>query len=61
MAYVFILTQLWDVISDQDAVEHIAQETDAQASADKLLKYALDNFSTDNTSVMVVRFTRNAP
>ncbi|WFD47250.1 protein-serine/threonine phosphatase [Malassezia furfur] len=51
---------LWDVIGDQEAVDHIAKETDAQGAADKLLKYALDNFSTDNTSVMVVRFQRNA-
>lgn len=57
----FLLTQLWDVISDQDAVNHIANETNAQMAAEKLLNYALDNFSTDNTSVMVVRFTRDSP
>ncbi|WFC95524.1 protein-serine/threonine phosphatase [Malassezia brasiliensis] len=51
---------LWDVIGDQEAVDHISNETDAQVAADKLLKYAMDNFSTDNTSVMVVRFQRSA-
>lgn len=55
-----LLTQLWDVIGDQEAVDHISNETDAQVAADKLLKYAMDNFSTDNTSVMVVRFQRSA-
>ncbi|WFD44843.1 protein-serine/threonine phosphatase [Malassezia psittaci] len=47
---------LWDVVSDQDAVDHVVHEHDAQAAADQLLHYALDNFSTDNISVMVVRF-----
>ncbi|WFD39454.1 protein-serine/threonine phosphatase [Malassezia japonica] len=44
---------LWDVISDQDAVDHIVDVADPQEASEKLLKYALDNFSTDNTSVMV--------
>jgi serine/threonine protein phosphatase PrpC len=48
--------QLWDVTDDQDAVDLIATETDPQEAAAKLLQHALSNFSTDNTSVMVVRF-----
>ncbi|WFD32069.1 protein-serine/threonine phosphatase [Malassezia sp. CBS 17886] len=47
---------LWDVISDQEAVDQIATVTDSQAAAEQLLRHALDHFSTDNVSVMVVRF-----
>ncbi|KAK0534229.1 mgpp2cl-1, protein phosphatase 2C-like protein 1 [Tilletia horrida] len=47
---------LWDVTEDQDAVNLIADVEDPQRAAEILLKHALDNFSTDNTSIMVVRF-----
>ncbi|KAL9935300.1 hypothetical protein V8E36_005648 [Tilletia maclaganii] len=47
---------LWDVAEDQDAVNLIADVEDPQKASEILLKHALDNFSTDNTSVMVVRF-----
>lgn len=47
---------LWDVTDDQDAVDLVANEPDPQAAAACLLQHALSNFSTDNTSVMVVRF-----
>lgn len=45
---------LWDVASDQEVVDLIAQDTDAQKMSDKLLIHALRNGSTDNISVMVV-------
>jgi len=45
------------VISDQEAVDLVANIKDPQEAANQLLQYALDNFSTDNTSVMIVRFT----
>ncbi|PWN41519.1 PP2C-domain-containing protein [Ceraceosorus guamensis] len=47
---------LWDVIDDQDAVDLVADIQDPQEAAEKLLAHALGSFSTDNTSVMVVRF-----
>lgn len=47
---------LWDVTSDQEAVDLISQVDDPQGAAKILLQHALSNFSTDNTSVMVVRF-----
>lgn len=47
---------LWDVTDDQDAVDLIANLEDPQEAAQTLLQHALSNFSTDNTSVMVVRF-----
>ncbi|KAK0554411.1 mgpp2cl-1, protein phosphatase 2C-like protein 1 [Tilletia horrida] len=47
---------LWDVTEDQEAVDLIAEVTDPQQASEILLKHALDNFSTDNTSVMVIRF-----
>lgn len=52
--------QLWDVIDDQDAVDLIAEVQDAQEAAEKLLAHALGSFSTDNTSVMVIRFASGA-
>jgi len=45
---------LWDVASDQEAVDLVIQETDAQKMSEKLLVHALRNGSTDNISVMVV-------
>lgn len=45
---------LWDVASDQEAVDLILPETDTQKMSDKLLLHALKNGSTDNISVMVV-------
>ncbi|KAE8225873.1 hypothetical protein CF319_g1449 [Tilletia indica] len=47
---------LWDVAEDQEAVDLIKDVTDPQEASEVLLKHALDNFSTDNISVMVVRF-----
>ena len=38
----------------------IVNEQDPQQAAAKLLQHALSNFSTDNTSVMVVRFACDA-
>lgn len=51
-----LVSQLWDVIEDQEAVDLIRDVQDAQAASEQLLKHALSEFSTDNTSVMVVRF-----
>lgn len=46
---------LWDVCSDQEAVDLVADcADDAQAASQKLLDHALNNFSTDNLSVLVV-------
>lgn len=51
---------LWDVTDDQDAVDLVADIEDPQEASEKLLQHALSNFSTDNTSVMVVRFACSA-
>ena len=56
--------QLWDVASDQDAVDLIRDIDDAQQASDTLLKHALSNHTTDNVTVLVVRFkhaVRRAP
>jgi len=45
---------LWDVANDQEAIDLILPESDAQKMSDKLLVHALKNGSTDNISVMVV-------
>ncbi|GAA5842663.1 hypothetical protein JCM3766R1_004890 [Sporobolomyces carnicolor] len=45
---------LWDVCSDQEAVEIVQQSRNAQDASQRLLDHALANFSTDNLSVLVV-------
>jgi len=51
-----ILLQLWDVCSDQEAVDLIRNVRDPQAASRHLVEHALQRFSTDNLSCMVVRF-----
>mmetsp|Transcript_48287 Transcript_48287/g.98602 ORF Transcript_48287/g.98602 Transcript_48287/m.98602 type:complete len:258 (-) Transcript_48287:113-886(-) len=47
---------LWDVCSDQDSVDLVKEEGDAQAMSGKLMQTALDNGGKDNISIMVVRW-----
>ncbi|WOO82399.1 Protein phosphatase 2C 1 [Vanrija pseudolonga] len=47
---------LWDVCEDQDAVDLIRNVSDPQEASKRLLEHALGNYSTDNLSIMVVRF-----
>lgn len=47
---------VWDVCSDQEAVDLVYDIQDPQEASEKLLAYALEKFSTDNLSVMVIRF-----
>ncbi|KIV87882.1 hypothetical protein, variant [Exophiala sideris] len=47
---------LWDVCSDQEAVDLIRNVHDPQQASKMLVEHALARFSTDNLSVMVVRF-----
>ncbi|KIW64760.1 hypothetical protein PV04_09670 [Phialophora macrospora] len=47
---------LWDVCSDQEAVDLVRNVQDPQAASKILVDHALARFSTDNLSVMVVRF-----
>ncbi|KAH7385905.1 phosphatase 2C-like domain-containing protein [Pyrenochaeta sp. MPI-SDFR-AT-0127] len=51
---------LWDVCSDQEAVDLVRQIQDPQEASKKLVDYALARFSTDNLSCMVVRFDNKA-
>lgn len=48
--------QLWDVCSDQEAVDLIRGIHDPQMASKTLVDHALARFSTDNLSCMVVRF-----
>ncbi|SCZ91719.1 BZ3500_MvSof-1268-A1-R1_Chr5-1g07628 [Microbotryum saponariae] len=48
------LLQLWDVCQDQEAVDTIRGLSDPQEASKALLDYALQNFSSDNLSVLVV-------
>ncbi|KAF9452388.1 protein phosphatase 2C [Macrolepiota fuliginosa MF-IS2] len=47
---------LWDVINDQDAVELVRDILDPQTASAKLLKHALSHHTTDNVTVIVIRF-----
>jgi len=51
---------LWDVCSDQDAVDLVRKTQDAQVASKILVDHALARFSTDNLSVMVIRFDNQA-
>lgn len=51
------LTQLWDVIEDQAAIELVRGIPDAQTASKTLVQHALDELSRDNITVVVVRFT----
>eukprot|EP01122_Echinamoeba_exundans_P015219 TRINITY_DN7128_c0_g1_i1.p1 TRINITY_DN7128_c0_g1~~TRINITY_DN7128_c0_g1_i1.p1 ORF type:complete len:293 (-),score=56.25 TRINITY_DN7128_c0_g1_i1:49-849(-) len=46
---------LWDVVEPQAALDFIKEEEDAQVAAKKLLVKAIQDGSTDNLTVMVVR------
>ncbi|EDO17955.1 hypothetical protein Kpol_1010p73 [Vanderwaltozyma polyspora DSM 70294] len=45
---------LWDVIDDQEACELISNIDDPNEAAKTLVRYALENGTTDNVTVMVV-------
>ncbi|KAL4491933.1 hypothetical protein ABPG72_008354 [Tetrahymena utriculariae] len=47
---------LWDVVDDQKAIDLCKNMTDTGEMAKKLVKYAIDNGSRDNTSVMILKF-----
>ncbi|KAI9646655.1 mgpp2cl-1, protein phosphatase 2C-like protein 1 [Ciborinia camelliae] len=49
---------LWDVCSDQEAVDLVRHQQDPVAASKQLVEYALARFSTDNLSCMIVRFNR---
>jgi protein phosphatase PTC1 len=48
--------QLWDVTEDQEAVNLVREMQDAQQMAKFLLDHAMAKFSSDNVTVMVIRF-----
>ncbi|KAI9479064.1 phosphatase 2C [Coemansia sp. RSA 989] len=50
---------LWDVCSDQDAVDLVRDEPDPARASEKLLQHALDNDSMDNITTMVFRIPRD--
>ena len=45
--------------SDQQAIDMIKDIPDPQVAADSLLDFALDNASTDNLTVIVIRLDPN--
>ncbi|KAG6900554.1 hypothetical protein C0993_009131 [Termitomyces sp. T159_Od127] len=47
---------LWDVTNDQSAIDLVREIPDPQAASAKLLKYALAHHTSDNVTVLVVRF-----
>lgn len=55
-----IRSQLWDVCSDQEAVDLVRHTQDPQLASKQLVDHALARFSTDNLSCMIVRFNNRA-
>ncbi|KAI3336358.1 protein serine/threonine phosphatase 2C [Xylariaceae sp. AK1471] len=51
---------LWDVCSDQEAVDLIRDNSDPVAASKLLVDHALTRFSTDNLSCMIIRFDKAA-
>ncbi|KAH7038257.1 phosphatase 2C-like domain-containing protein [Microdochium trichocladiopsis] len=51
---------LWDVCSDQDAVDMVRDVADPVSASKMLVDHALARFSTDNLSCMIVRFDKAA-
>jgi protein phosphatase PTC1 len=51
---------LWDVCSDQEAVDLVRDVLDPVAASKLLVDHALSHFSTDNLSCMIVRFDKDA-
>ena len=47
--------QLWDVCTDQEAVDLVKNIDDPQEASKMLVDYALQKFSSDNLSCMIVR------
>ncbi|EAU91655.2 Ptc1p [Coprinopsis cinerea okayama7 len=52
---------LWDITNDQAAVELVRDIEDAQVASETLLKHALSQHTTDNVTVIVVRFKHGQP
>lgn len=52
--------QIWDVCSDQEAVDLIRDIKDPVSASKLLVDHALQRFSTDNLSCMVVRLEKEA-
>ncbi|WXC61035.1 hypothetical protein SNK03_006924 [Fusarium graminearum] len=50
---------IWDVCSDQEAVDLVRNVNDPISASKQLVDYALNRFSTDNLSCMVVRLDQN--
>ncbi|KFY78202.1 hypothetical protein V499_02577 [Pseudogymnoascus sp. VKM F-103] len=51
---------LWDVCSDQDAVDLVRNVQDPVIASKQLVDHALARFSTDNLSCMIVRLNKSA-
>ncbi|RWA07296.1 hypothetical protein EKO27_g7799 [Xylaria grammica] len=51
---------LWDVCSDQEAVDLVRDKPDPIAASKLLVDHALARFSTDNLSCMIIRFDKAA-
>jgi len=52
---------LWDVITDQGAIDLVRDIEDAQEASRALLKHALENHTSDNVTAIVVRFKNHIP
>ena len=61
MLFFYSSEKLWDVTNDQSAIDLVRDIGDAQQASSKLLKYALSHHTTDNVTVIVIRFKHIVP
>ena len=47
---------LWDVVTDKECIDYIADQEDPAEAAHMLVDFALEQGSTDNISVIVIKF-----
>lgn len=52
---------LWDVTNDQSAVDLVREIDDAQKASARLLHHALTHHTTDNVTVLVIRYKHMMP
>jgi protein phosphatase PTC1 len=53
-----IFLQLWDVVTDQAAIDLVKHTEDAQLASAMLLQHAKAHHTSDNVTVIVVRFKK---
>eukprot|EP01117_Protostelium_nocturnum_P010884 TRINITY_DN3928_c0_g1_i3.p1 TRINITY_DN3928_c0_g1~~TRINITY_DN3928_c0_g1_i3.p1 ORF type:complete len:396 (-),score=113.26 TRINITY_DN3928_c0_g1_i3:584-1771(-) len=59
--FVLACDGLWDVLTDEEAIEIAKKESDPKKSAERLVEAGIERMSTDNISVIVASIPRYSP